>query len=312
MAANTFTLQVNVASDQVQLLKNAGYSLCISKKVNGSYCVVWQGTGFNAHNTFRWTEEYRVFACNQFKTGALVEASCEPVDIQFGQTAILDETGTMLPAQGPVTGESFAVTNLYQPVNFAVNQYIGSSWSPIYVDKTLTVIGDDPSETFTPIVSVLVWFSKSLTTSSMFTTASSSSIEAVYRGQVTQTVSYDDTGVNGNGMWFLGTKVTGFTAVPPRSYSGDKGFVNLSHANDAFAVAAIVNKFTDAQGDDQGGTGTTVGSQATGRVGIAPPKCPMTAIMSFQNGTCLRSIFFFTFPDGFLCRRCAVSDACRD
>ncbi|KAJ7690177.1 hypothetical protein B0H14DRAFT_2156552, partial [Mycena olivaceomarginata] len=170
-----------------------GYQLCISKKVNNDYCVVWQGSMLPT--TIQWVEQYQVFASNTFKNGGLVQASSAPVGIAFGKVS---SRGTMQPATGPVTGGSFTVDNEYQPVNFGVSQEVNGKFLPIYVDKTLTVIG---TETLTPITAVLAFFSKELTTSSMYTTATSSSIEVTYMGTTTNTISYVDDGSTGNGIW---------------------------------------------------------------------------------------------------------------
>ncbi|KAJ7727555.1 hypothetical protein DFH07DRAFT_930768 [Mycena maculata] len=287
---NTFTLHVNIAPDQVSLLKTAGYVLCLSKKVNNDYCVVWTGSQFNAVNTFQWTESYQVFGANTFQNGALVQATSAAVDIAFGQTAILDDTGTMQPATGPISGASFSVTNEYQPINFGVNQSINGNFLPIYLDQSLTVIGD---ETFTPIISVLAFFSKQLQTSSMYSKATSSAIEVTYNGTTTKTVSYVDaaTPPNGNGIWVSGTQSAGFGAVAPRSWVPGKGFVPLPLAADAFAVAALVNKFTEMQvesggngfGASQNGDSQGVDSTGTGNGEPVPGTCPMTAIMTFDN-----------------------------
>lgn len=41
--ATTYTLQVDLDTTQVALMKQSGYSLCLAKKVNNTYNVVWQG-----------------------------------------------------------------------------------------------------------------------------------------------------------------------------------------------------------------------------------------------------------------------------
>ncbi|KAJ7690172.1 hypothetical protein B0H14DRAFT_3532408 [Mycena olivaceomarginata] len=248
---NVFHLNVNVAPDQVEILKmgaamlallhslssrlQGGYQLCISKKVNNDYCVVWQVLS-KPISFLGWVEQYQVFASNTFKTGGLVQASSAPVE--------LPSHGTMQPATGPVTGGSFTVDNEYQPVNFGVSQEVNGKFLPIYVDKTLTVIG---TETLTPITAVLAFFSKELTTSSMYTTATSSSIEVTYMGTTTNTISYVDDGSTGNGIWVAGTPSSGFSAVVPRSWTPGKGFTSLHLALDAFAIAKLVNKFTETQ-----------------------------------------------------------------
>lgn len=40
---STFTLTVNIASADINALKQAGYNLCIAKKVNTTYNTVWRG-----------------------------------------------------------------------------------------------------------------------------------------------------------------------------------------------------------------------------------------------------------------------------
>ncbi len=46
---STYTLTVNVNSDDVLRLKQAGYKLCIAKRVNGKYDVVWSGAEYVLH-----------------------------------------------------------------------------------------------------------------------------------------------------------------------------------------------------------------------------------------------------------------------
>jgi len=91
----TYTLNVNI--DDAVLALHSKDSLCIAKKVNGIYDVVFQGaspvpTGDQqlllANNMFQWTEEYRVFLTQSFGNGVMISHSTNPVDISFGQAAI--------------------------------------------------------------------------------------------------------------------------------------------------------------------------------------------------------------------------------
>ncbi len=46
---STYDLNISVNPADIPLLKNAGYRLCIAKRVNGKYDVVWSG-GAYVHN----------------------------------------------------------------------------------------------------------------------------------------------------------------------------------------------------------------------------------------------------------------------
>ncbi|KAJ7456023.1 hypothetical protein B0H11DRAFT_1611182, partial [Mycena galericulata] len=183
----TFTLIVNVDNEQVTRLKKAGYSLCISKKVNNVYCVVWQSMSFSATNTIKWTESYRTFASRSFTEGALVRAETEEVPIAFGQTAILDRDGVMRDATGGKTGSSFYVDNEWQPCNIGVSGEINGQFRPAFVNPQQTIFG---KQGLAPIVSVMVFFDKILETGMMFMRVPSSTCEVLYVGNSTETVYY--------------------------------------------------------------------------------------------------------------------------
>lgn len=102
----SFSLTVTVNSADIASLKAAGYKLCLAKKVNGTFNVIWQGGKYvafprspftsleygvdKAHsflyrNTFTWSSKYQVFGADNYANGALVQASTEVVAIQFGR-----------------------------------------------------------------------------------------------------------------------------------------------------------------------------------------------------------------------------------
>lgn len=102
--AATYTLNVMLDAAELQDMKESGYSLCIAKKVNNKYNVVWQGTSsvlvkhilfiplnhisrFLENTRFQWTEQYGVFGQAGFTSGALVDTSTNTVPIQFGMLA---------------------------------------------------------------------------------------------------------------------------------------------------------------------------------------------------------------------------------
>jgi len=90
------------------------------------------------------------------------------------------------------------------PTHFGVNQKLAGVYQPVYVDPQLTLIG---SQSFTPIVSLIVFLSTTYKTGSMFTDPHSAAYEVMYSGSTTQTVSYvaDPNSPGGqSGMWING------------------------------------------------------------------------------------------------------------
>ncbi|THG95100.1 hypothetical protein EW026_g6491 [Hermanssonia centrifuga] len=134
---STYTLTVNVNSDDVLRLKQAGYKLCIAKRVNGKYDVVWSGADFLVKNTFKWDSEFQVFGSQTFEGGLQVSADTEEQDIKFGETCTLDQYGRMRPAHGSADPKSgvLHVENNYRLMHIGVNAKLGKSWSPIYLSE---------------------------------------------------------------------------------------------------------------------------------------------------------------------------------
>ncbi|KIK66868.1 hypothetical protein GYMLUDRAFT_239090, partial [Collybiopsis luxurians FD-317 M1] len=123
----TYTLEVHIDSSQLPLLKNPEnpYTLCVARKVGDKYNVVWKGNeGFLEHNTFEWTNKYKVFAANTFKSGALVKAASNDVSIEYKQEAIFNQSGVMEHAKDdtehPVDG-TFKVINNHGTIHFGVS-----------------------------------------------------------------------------------------------------------------------------------------------------------------------------------------------
>lgn len=63
----TYTLHVKIAPNQVQDMLEDNYKLCIAKMVGESYSVVWSANSkYQTNNTFKWTEQYQVFATDGY------------------------------------------------------------------------------------------------------------------------------------------------------------------------------------------------------------------------------------------------------
>jgi len=230
----TYSLTVNIDSTQYPVLKNSGYNLCIAKKVNGVYNVVWSGTTFLQNNFFQWVEDYQVFGQLTFTPGALVRAQTLDQDIQFGQTCVLEADGVMDSATGPIDNSgTFHVINDFGPIHVGVNGSIGGKFLPIYVTPAIVSGEADLS----PVVTLMAWFDLELETSVMFVKAISNLIEVKYLETTDHTVSYGGKTV---GVWTLDA-ANGTSIVTPRlGYSSATGIVYEDSLIDpyTFAVAA--------------------------------------------------------------------------
>ncbi|KAF9456673.1 hypothetical protein BDZ94DRAFT_1275126 [Collybia nuda] len=238
----TYLLNIVIDDAELKALKSSGYSLCVAKNVNGQFNVVWKGIQFLAFNTIEWTEQYQVFGEIGFTSGHPVKSGTNASSIQYGQTCTLSDLGIMGPAQGPRGGSSFKVQNDFGSINLAVNGMIDGKWLPVYVDPTPTITG---AATFKPIVSILVWFDRTLQTSTMFTEAVSTSIEVDYTGTTSQTLSYVSGGSGpGSGIWVMGDSTTGLRFTPGKIYHPlSKKFEDLPFANDKQFIQTLVDKY---------------------------------------------------------------------
>ncbi|THG97794.1 hypothetical protein EW026_g4290 [Hermanssonia centrifuga] len=210
---STYDLNISVNPADIPLLKNAGYRLCIAKRVNGKYDVVWSGGAFIASNSFAWDAEFQVFGALKFQGGLQVKSSTNPEDIKFGQSVKLDAYGVMQPATGPSDKSGvFKVENNYGAMCIGVNAKLGGAWSPIYLSQTPFATG---VISLTPIEKVLIWFDASSSTGTMLVDAVTNSIEVDFTGKTSQSVTYASSpNKPGTGGWIVGG-----SAVLPSTYN---------------------------------------------------------------------------------------------
>ncbi|KIK52870.1 hypothetical protein GYMLUDRAFT_947706 [Collybiopsis luxurians FD-317 M1] len=170
----TFTLQLHIGKNQLPILKDpeAPYTLCIARKVNNEYKVVWKGfKSFSENNLIRWVNrDYQVFASSEFKDGALVNASSNLQSIRFKQRCQLNEFGVMDAAVEDPDAKSgtFKVINKYsgqEAINFGVSGKADSEGSIIYSTPTPVLSGT--TLTLAPANEVRVWLSQNDKTSAM-------------------------------------------------------------------------------------------------------------------------------------------------
>lgn len=176
----TKSVDIQIAAEDFQTLKDNGYRLCFAKKVNGVYNVIWQSYDkYLENNTFSWTPTFQIFGTNTFESNIKVKVQTNTQNISLGEQVILDENGHV---GDPATGgpsTSLTLIDQYGPIHPGVNQLSfgidgQQHVSPIYVAEKQIVTGQTE---LTPKESVMVWFEQNVETSTMFSDSKSNSVE---------------------------------------------------------------------------------------------------------------------------------------
>tara|TARA_B110000114_G_C15055595_1_gene383136 strand:- start:933 stop:1589 length:657 start_codon:yes stop_codon:yes gene_type:complete len=173
LTATSKFVNIQIAAEDLQALKDNNYMLCFAKKVGDSaYNVVWQAYGeYLSTNSFSWTPQYQLFGSNTFQSNLTVITSTNIVNIGLGETSTLNSAGLLSDppiSGGPIT--SVTMVNDYGKIHPGVNQVStgvdGNIVStPIYVAENAAIQG---TVTLTPVEKVMVWFQQEVETSTMF------------------------------------------------------------------------------------------------------------------------------------------------
>src|ERR1700722_3878376 len=256
----TYALTVVIDSEIYPWLKPY-YNLCIARKVNNMYNVVWYGGDFQIQTVVTWKEKYEVFGTTTYADGALVQVDTNSEPILFGQTCIFD--GIMEPVTGipvPSSG-TFFVEDTEGTMHIGVGQVMSGTMWPIFVSPSV-VKGLEP---FAPLNSVMVWFDKTLKTNTMFSHAISNPIEVVYNGTTSHTVTY-----NVRGEWIR------TEAQAKKMYSMTEGFSYMDSQPDPYV-------FADSVRGVQIPPLPTLSTQATTTSGFAAPPPEIEGILQFST-----------------------------
>ncbi|KAH9851342.1 hypothetical protein C2E23DRAFT_886530 [Lenzites betulinus] len=235
-----YKLNVRIDTAALPILIKAGYKLCIAKKVNNSYTVIWQGGDVLYNNDFAWQTKFEVFGSEKFESGARVQASTNAEGIKSGQIATLDQYGVMGPAGGRIdTSGKLTVQNNYRPINIGLNSYLNGKYSPFYVSQNPFVLG---SITLQPIETVMVWFATEVTSGTMILAASSEAIEVDFTRVPGQSLLYKISD-SGAGVWIL----NGDQPVLPMTYNFIENSFSIPEP-DAATLALITQSFNAPAG----------------------------------------------------------------
>ena len=161
MTGTQKTVNINIASQDLETLKDNQYRLCFAKMVNHTFDVVWQSyTEYLDQNRFQWTPVYQLFGSNEFDSDVTVNVQTNLVNIELNQQATLDAAGVLGAASTGGSTTGITMVNNYGDIHPGLNQLsTGLSGvqetTPIYVAPEVMVPGSD---LLTPIDEVMVWF----------------------------------------------------------------------------------------------------------------------------------------------------------
>jgi hypothetical protein len=180
---------LNIVVDEKILAMHSEDSLCIAKKVNGNFNVIFQGASpipkpdqqlLVSNNTFQWTDEYQVYLTASYGNGVLIHQSSNQVPIAFGESAIFKDgslqeaitadTSDWDLADGSGVDQTFVVDGAPTSLHAAVAQSTGGGkFSTIYVDPDIHMAVSRIE--LTPLNQYLVFWRKITTTEAMLAIA---------------------------------------------------------------------------------------------------------------------------------------------
>lgn len=155
------TLIVEMTSDELTMLQEAGLKLNIAIKVNNTFDVVWQSISeYENINTYQWSQKFQVFASNEFQENVTVEIQTNLVNVELGQEVILDPAGVLSPAMDGGPADSINFINDFGLIHPGLSQQLTDPTGvqeilPAYISTNPIVVGIDE---LTPMDEVMVWF----------------------------------------------------------------------------------------------------------------------------------------------------------
>ncbi|KAK6502678.1 hypothetical protein TWF506_003256 [Arthrobotrys conoides] len=195
-----YTLIIELDQDVIR--NQSTDNLCIAKKVNDAYTVIFAAGSVVPTNpdtiqqmtnstTFSWRDKYRVYYAAQYSAGMMVSSSTNHQEIKFGQTVTYTPQTGMEPATGEAndSGQFVVTGSPGGQYRVAVEVESGSSWVPIFVDPESH--GGDPTTTLTPKEDYALYWSNTTETNSMIATTLTPSYSFSYApGQDSTTLRY--------------------------------------------------------------------------------------------------------------------------
>lgn len=164
------TIKVEIAMQDLEVLKQSGYNLCFAKSVNNEFNVVWKAySKYSTMNQFSYESQYELFGTNAFVDGMEITPSTNTQSCDLGNSCTLNQSGILEPQVPGGAANNLTFVNDYGSIHPGINQLCtgidgSKTISPIYVSKKSIVQG----QTFlAPLDIVLVWFQQDIESNTM-------------------------------------------------------------------------------------------------------------------------------------------------
>ncbi|KAJ7037245.1 hypothetical protein C8F04DRAFT_1093048 [Mycena alexandri] len=155
-SSTTYSIKVAVTENQLPILKKAKYNLCLARKVNEDYSVVWSASLDYLENTsFTWTN-------NNFHLFARTESggTTEPQVVSFGEQCLFDASGVMHPATGTCDPtRNLSVKNKCGAAYFGVSAPININGEDKDLEAYISPLLVTGTAYIQPSNTVKIWFS---------------------------------------------------------------------------------------------------------------------------------------------------------
>ena len=152
---------VNIAEEDLKLLKENRYALCIAfrEKDMGYDMVCYSCMDYLLNNSIEITEEFSVFYCKNIQFGEKVVVSGGPYNIQLGQRITIDEYGSFKDIENGFEGNRIEIINEYGNLYLGFSRKIIfsgiQSTLPAFVSPYISLKGEF---TFEPEDMMRIWF----------------------------------------------------------------------------------------------------------------------------------------------------------
>lgn len=159
-------LIVQIAEDDLKVLRENNYLLCVAKKMEDySYTVVWQAEkDFSQNNKMTWEDSYSMFASTSRTEGEVVFENILPVQIAQGERVILTSYGTFNGKEQGETTDCLEMRNqykgIYPGVSVESKNFKGETLvTPFFLSPELSIPGVFKVK---PVEQILVWFEQKI------------------------------------------------------------------------------------------------------------------------------------------------------
>lgn len=162
------TITIQIGTEDLELLKRAGYKLCMAGSLEDrDYTVVWYATEkYFCNNKIQVIDEYEVFASSSFVERKAVFINTDSVPITMGKQCVLNEYGCISAAQEGENPETMTLVNEYGAVHPGICQkgkgVEGNEFmNPLFLSRNQILPGEFE---FFPSYEIKIWFAQDMET----------------------------------------------------------------------------------------------------------------------------------------------------